>query len=856
MILRTSLAGMLSLVFSLVLGCGVGRSSTLPAPNPAHHSLAQSLNAQGQQELLRGQPEQALLTWQRATEAYQQINDEHGTIGTLFNQARALEELGRYEQACKKLLMGLEQHGDCNFADPGTVQGTVQDTDQNSADDRFGLILHTLTSERLSHPLQMLGLQSFGNLLRLLGHLDHAEIVFEQSQHLAGDPLEMSRSLSGSGRVAENKYRSAKNLYERAGFWEKIDAQKATIAHAYEALNFYDRAITLAQTDSGVAISLQTQLLRLKHLIDWRQWLKATDSNSSTEIERLTVLINTQVLALQQSAIDDLPQSRMAIYLNLDLAETLMQLHRQREVEETGSKRLTTISHHHTEVALQHARELHDRHSQSYSLGLLGYLHELNQEWELAHQSTQAAFKLAENLQSLELAYQWQWQLARIYAAMTKREQAIEAYEGAIVNLDIVRKDLLTLDKEIQFSFRERVEPVYRQFINLLLQQDTLEQKSLQQATEVLAKLQIAELENFLNCDLSQILEQTGDEQAVDPTVALIHTIVLEDQLVVILQPPQTQDSQAQELHHHVISIPEEQIAEILVILRRELEHVYLSPEGLRASQQLYDWLIRPFETTLASTSVQTLAFALDSPLQGIPMAVLHDGEDYLIEQGYAITLVSSLQPANPQLLAQPSVLAFGLSKIRENSPDHHNFAPLHNVEMELAQIPTQMQREKRLNEAFTQDEFQTVVSPTSVPIVHLATHGQFSSIPENTFMLAWDKRLGIDDFVNVLRSRSQHHPIELLILSACQTAEGDSRATLGLAGITIQSGARSTIASLWVIDDESTAILMRNFYQSLATGKVSTAEALRQAQVKLMQRSGYRSPRFWAPFVLIGNWL
>ncbi|NES82628.1 MAG: CHAT domain-containing protein, partial [Moorea sp. SIO2B7] len=98
---------------------------------------------------------------------------------------------------------------------------------------------------------------------------------------------------------------------------------------------------------------------------------------------------------------------------------------------------------------------------------------------------------------------------------------------------------------------------------------------------------------------------------------------------------------------------------------------------------------------------------------------------------------------------------------------------------------------------------------------------------------------------------------IELLVLSACKTANGDSRAALGLAGVAVQSGARSTVASLWSVNDRSTSVFMKFFYQELANTQkpITKAEALRRAQVKLLDNQ-YKEPYYWAPYVLVGNWL
>ena len=123
--------------------------------------------------------------------------------------------------------------------------------------------------------------------------------------------------------------------------------------------------------------------------------------------------------------------------------------------------------------------------------------------------------------------------------------------------------------------------------------------------------------------------------------------------------------------------------------------------------------------------------------------------------------------------------------------------------------------------------------------------------------MLAYDGKLTMQSLSDTIRSRRyQDEPIELLVLSACQTAAGDDRAAMGLAGVAIQSGAHSALASLWFIDDEATAELVAEFYRQLKSGGLSRAEALRQAQLSLLGKEYFRHPAYWAPFLLLGNWL
>jgi CHAT domain-containing protein len=181
----------------------------------------------------------------------------------------------------------------------------------------------------------------------------------------------------------------------------------------------------------------------------------------------------------------------------------------------------------------------------------------------------------------------------------------------------------------------------------------------------------------------------------------------------------------------------------------------------------------------------------------------------------------------------------------------------LPNVLQELKNIQSQVLSSKELlNQDFTENNLRKNLVNSSFPIIHLATHGQFSSRVSDTFLITWDGMLNLDSLTQLIQSRGQDKMLELLILSACQTAVGDSRAALGLAGMSVRAGARSTMASLWSIDDAATSLFMTEFYKRLASGKPEKAEALRQSQIVLLTQTKYKHPYYWAPFVLLGNWL
>lgn len=216
--------------------------------------------------------------------------------------------------------------------------------------------------------------------------------------------------------------------------------------------------------------------------------------------------------------------------------------------------------------------------------------------------------------------------------------------------------------------------------------------------------------------------------------------------------------------------------------------------------------------------------------------------------------MTPGLQLLEPRSLVREKlqVLSAGLTKPRQG------FASLPGVQREVDQIASQLESEIILAQNFTKSNLQSKIDNFSFPVVHLATHGQFSSDAEKTFLLTWDGRINIQELHELLQPKQQNilNPIELLVLSACQTALGDRRAALGLAGVAVRSGARSTLATLWSVQDDSTAILIAEFYRQISNSEVTKAEALRRSQIALLKDGRFNHPFYWAPFVLVGNWL
>ena len=199
-------------------------------------------------------------------------------------------------------------------------------------------------------------------------------------------------------------------------------------------------------------------------------------------------------------------------------------------------------------------------------------------------------------------------------------------------------------------------------------------------------------------------------------------------------------------------------------------------------------------------------------------------------------------------------VLLTGLSKAVQN------FSAIPNVEVEIDAIaPFFQQKNILLNSQFTLSNISKALqSKTSYSIVHIASHGQFRRDPKDTFLLVYDSKLTMNKLEGLIKFDQRHKtPVELLTLSACQTAVGDERAALGLAGVAIKAGVKSALASLWYVKDDATSQLMTLFYEKLINNpELSKVQALQEAQKTLIAQSKFRHPAYWAPFLLIGNWL
>ncbi|MBD2491983.1 CHAT domain-containing protein [Aulosira sp. FACHB-615] len=429
---------------------------------------------------------------------------------------------------------------------------------------------------------------------------------------------------------------------------------------------------------------------------------------------------------------------------------------------------------------------------------------------------------------------------------------ALSAHTEAFNILQSLNNDFTNINPAIQVSFENTLERVYLGFIQYLFEypETGSNPQNLKKILKINKYFKIAELNNFFgkayldNKYLKDKLEQTEE---IDPETAIIYPFIFANKFQVIVK------IHNKPLQHYTTNITKAEVDRVFLDLRKTFVNPAATGILKIQSQKLYSWLLRPIESQLSESKVKTLIFVPNGALRNLPIAALYDGKKYLVEK-YTIALSFGLEPQNPKSLVrqQLRVLIAGLTK---PPLGFANFAPLPAIKSESNLIASAgVSTTNLLDQAFTSKELEKNVNTVPFNVLHLATHCQFNYHAENTFILAADGPINVTKFNNLLRSRNESRSgaLELLVLSACQTAVGDNAALVGLAGAAVRSGARSTLASLWQIDDESTALFVGEFYRQLRSG-ITTAEAVRKAQLKLLQHPNYKAPSFWASYVLLG---
>ncbi|PZU93537.1 MAG: hypothetical protein DCE90_16320 [Pseudanabaena sp.] len=783
-----------------------------------------------------GKLSESISQWQQAIDIYRSSEYQSGQLSSQVHKLKT-------NQAIAKLLIGQAQ-----------VYITIGQAQQAIA------ILKTISPE-VGIELVNLAKGTLGNAYFAQGKYDLAIATYRDSlsesiskqNSSSSEPANLAASWLNLGNAltksADYYQRQSQVEMEEGDRSEAIKLQKSAIQDRISSFAAYNSSL---QIDGGHLLKAQAyiNLARLSQ----QQALIETERSRNANLETY--------LQLATQFLEKAKPSQAQVFALINMASIYEDFSISLQI-----KVLTQ--------ALTNSRMLGDSRNESFALGSLGRAYENLGDYEMALQFTNQALWLAQSNNAADSLYLWQWQAGRILKAQGNNDLAIASYRQAIATLQSIRSDILAADRSFQFDIRDQVEPIYRELIELLLigyddpkfvdstevPENNLQRvEYIEEALKVLKLLRLSNLENFFGdaCVDSRQALQTGQVSQEISKVALIYSIILNNKTYLIINLPNGT------FKVHSINLPKQELIVKIKRLRFTLENV-ATDEYLTPTREIYNLMIAPIERELERSQVKVLAFINDGILQTVPMAALHDGKKFLIEKYPVVYLTDSPTSVQPNAGINSNI--FNLSKVPLSlvsfglSDALPPFRAIPNVVTELKQI-AKIWSQKNLDgssslphKSFLNGDFTVSVLLEQVGagynVVHLATHARFGAKAESTFLQAYDQRINLNQLEAILQSSKTQ--IELLILSACQTATGDSRATLGLAGVALRSGVNNVLATLWAVDDADVVPLITDFYSAWQLDGLRKAQALQSSQIKAITKNNLH-PASWSAFILVVN--
>lgn len=871
--------------FLLGIALCFGLHQPLNASTPAPAVGSPQPVQQGIERYQAGDYPGAIKLWQAALATYRQLGDRTNSAIVLENLARAYQHLGQTtaELDAWTQLIALQRQSGAAAEIPRL---RVEQAQALSRDGQFRKAIEVLCgantittctpesalqqARAANQPMaEIAALGSLGDTYRLIGEYQPAIAALKAGLKLAqvhhhSYEATLLQTLgtvhSRLAQVEENRVRSA----EQRGASKDADKfRQRQQAHKNEARQSFQQSLERA-TRMDPATQLRSRLAMM-----------ALDPTALTNSPA------TDVLQQLTQELKQLPDSRERVYMTIDLARLYLQ------GTQGGRSRFSCAPTAPSSPgvaqaqallvqAVEMAQKIADQRAQSFALGELGHWYECQQQYDAALSQTRNARYAAEP--EPDSRYLWEWQAGRILQAQGNFDDAIGAYNTAIATIATIRKEILTMNRDVQFDFRDTIEPMYRESIVLQLAAEdrnlgqpleptadktkTLNTRPNAQSTQssplntvlnTVDSLRVAELQNYFgnDCVSATISPDSVRGQLAMQATAIFNSIILDDRTVIIVHfPDKTQKK-------YVLAMNRSALQQEVNAYRRDLER-FTDDYTPQRAQQLYNWIIRPFAEDLQRTGVKTLLFVQDGILRTVPMAALHDGQQFLVQQ-YAIVTAPSLSLMDLQVPNRQALRSLAMGVTQAATVDGQPFERLPNVEKELQAIKKLLPDSEMLQDQdFTRDRLEQSLRQRPFPILHIATHGQFGTDPADTFLLLGNRqKLTITELDTLIRQYGRgREAIDLLTLTACQTAVGDDRAALGLAGVAFQAGVKSALASLWFVNDAATAEFATYFYDSWRNTKLSKAEAVQKAQQALIASKEYAHPAYWAPFLLVGNWL
>lgn len=802
------------------------------------------------------EPQEKQIILENLATAYQKLNQNEQVLETLEKLEKYAIETGNKGKLSQILTQKAQIY--LSIGQPQTAIALLcASTDEKTCQPNTALAI-SRQIEDTSIERSALGI--LAEAYRFSGKYDQSIQTLETALSLPSTEAQTSLKQS-----LGNSYTARGQLWQlRAKSAEKQDHnrsntfQKQAIADYQQATKNF-RANLNGSEDPLTKLENLLNLIRLSYHSQNFQIISPQQRENDLQQALILLPIVPQNVTTVYASIDlaSLPAFSLALSTPLNQCPTQWQL--------SDYQRLSILDN-----ALTIAKNLNNPRVESFALGAIGHFYECLGRTKEALTLTQKAILVAnQDLNTKDGLYLLEWQKGRIFQAQGQFNLAVNAYQNAYNTLENIRSDLLTTEKDVQLDFRDSIEPIYRQLAQLKLQLadsqslSSIQQKqALKEVLKIIDHLRLAELQNYLGNDcFLRIDAPVSQPISAFTQTAIINYLMFQEKTAIIITLPD------ESIKIHWINQNKANIIENIAQFRQNLLDGFLTlgDYDTSLSETLYSQIIRPFETDLQEYDIKNLVFIQDSPFRPIPMAALHDGKQFLIEK-YAVSTTPSLSLTflQKRTLSDNKTLILGVTE--ESQIDGQNFPSLDNIPLEIATISQQFPNHQALvNQQFNPQTLTQTLDNADYSIIHIATHAQFGTIPDDSFLVAGNNdKITLKSLENTLRLlESGSNSVELLTLTACETAEGDERSALGLAGVAIQAGVQSAIASLWPVSDQSTLQLILAFYDNLINSGVNKAEALREAQIQLIQAQSnpdinnqYSHPVYWSSFILIGNWL
>jgi CHAT domain-containing protein len=735
----------------------------------------------------------------------------------------------------------------------------------------------------LAQPQDIEALLDGGRRLRAAGDLAAASHRLGQAHARAGDAAQKARAAAELGlvRYEMRRFGDARQLLQEAyDHADTSDAERARLANdlgnahlglrqTAEARHWYGLARRLAPADASLQASASLNLAQLAPPAERGEalaaaWRQLDALPGGVEKARYAAHLGMQALALGPA------QQRLA-YEALDLTRTLA------ATATPPQPRL-----------------------QAEALDGLAQLYAAEKRTDEALQLIDEAVLRAQGADARDLLYGLEWRRGRLLRERREMDAATAAYRRAVEHIEAVRQDIPIEYQDGRSSFRETLGPIYLELAELLLAQadaatGETAQRHAREARNVVELVKRSELDDFLGdrCTVESA-RRTDAGGELPRGTAVIYPIIFERRLEMLVEV-------AGVLHRRSVPVAAAELQRLVLDFAERLRRREDAHDTARA---LHAWLLQPLQPLLAAQGVDTLVVVPDGVLRLIPYGALFDGQRYAIEQYAVVTAPAlSLTSVAPPRAGAPRMLIAGLAApgpvvnqlpqwvldlLSGESPAPPAAAPnattgrslfrsaaapmparralteselkqalaLPGVRKEVQHLRERLPSDVLLDESFTLAQFEQHFVTGSYPLVHVASHGVFSSRAADSFLMAHDGLLSMDGLQRLLRSEKlRQQPIELLTLSACQTAEGDDRAPLGLSGAALKARAHSALGTLWPVSDEAAMRLMSRFYDRLGTTGMSKAQVLRSVQQSMLAEPAFTHPFYWAAFILVGSW-